>query len=422
MKKTDNLKQVFVKQGKPMNFLSLYLKPMPIMVIGLLFLYLLNPFNYGYVPGYILTGLIFINKSFIVKNLDGDFFLLLLFSFIYALFYSFDYESQGKQFIAIYAITPPFFYLTGKYLTKDKPSPQILFYLLFGTGVIFSLSALISVFLNYLDGGFAQIERTIGMFWDNRPVSATGMGAFFTMNMCIPALLILSKGKKSKIFNMTGVIIFIITLICTIRLGSRTQLGIFLIMTALSVFYMLPKQSFKQSFILFNIIGITIYYISTKVSFNLNADWLTTFAGRMENGSSDIASGGGRTERWVKSFEYLFTHPLGWEVNEFGYSHNLWLDVLRLGGVLPFFILIIFTIKSFNKIKQVTSLNPKNTYFNGQVLVYALSFLLLFMVEPIMEGAFTSFVLFCLFMGIINKYNDNILNDQRLEGVNKVSS
>ena len=59
------------------------------------------------------------------------------------------------------------------------------------------------------------------------------------------------------------------------------------------------------------------FYIYKNVSFDLNADWLSTFAGRMEGGSGEVASGGGRTERWVKSIEYIFEKPLGWSLDEF---------------------------------------------------------------------------------------------------------
>jgi O-antigen ligase len=392
-----------------MNVFSLYLKPVPLLILVLLAVYLINPLGQGYLAGYLIAALILVNGNFMLENLDIDLLLLLLYSITYAMFYSFDYESQGKQFIAIYAIMPPIFYLVGKFLAKDNPKPEILFYILFGIALLFSLSALISVFQNFLAGGFLQMERSVPFFWGGKPVSATIMGAFFTLNMCIPALLILSKGKKGLIFNAIAIAIFIMSLICVLRLGSRTQLGIFLITTIFSFFYMLPKQSTKQNILLISVLGLVVFYISTKVSFSLNADWLTTYSDRMDSSGGNIASGGGRTERWVKSFEYLFKYPLGWDVKEFGYSHNLWLDVLRAVGIIPFFILIIYSVRSVIQVLKTTKLNKKASDFNGQIIVYFLAFFALFMVEPVMEGIFGSFVLFCLFKGVINKYYTNEL-------------
>lgn len=390
-----------------MSSISVYFKPTTIVILGLLLLYLLNPFNYGYLVGYVLAGLMLIQGSFIARNLDLDFFLLLLFSSTYAMFYAFDFESQGKQFIAIYAITPPFFYLLGKFLAKEKQEPKYLFYLLFGIGIGFSITASISVFLNFLKGGFVQIERTINLFWDNRPASATTMGSFFTLNMCIPALLILSRNLKSYFFKGFALLTFIISLICVIRLGSRTQLGVFIITTVIAILFVLPKQSFKQNILLLiALVGIAIY-ISRKVSFDLDADWLTTFADRMGKKDTGISSGGGRTERWAKSLEYMFKYPLGWDYNEFGHAHNFWFDVLRVSGIIPFILLIIFFIRSFSQIKRSIGLKKEALYFNGQLLVYSLGFFMLFMVEPVMDGIFMSFVVFCVIMGVINKYRSS---------------
>jgi O-antigen ligase len=395
-----------------MKNLIKYIKSIGIAPLLLIIIYLLNPFNYGFLIGYILVPVILFDSDFIKKNLDTDFYILLLFSVIYGLFYSFGAEnSLGTQYIFIYMITPPVFYLFGKYLIKDKILNQNnIFYIILCVVTVFSLSAVISVFLNFQEGGFAQLDRTIPMFWNGAPVSATIMGGFLTFNMCIPALLISNQGKKGIIFNILLSTLFAITLVCVLRLGSRTQLGIFLITTIISLIYVIPKQSFKRNLLLFVFLGAIIFFITKNISFDLNQDWLTTFADRMDKGGSDIASGGGRTERWEKSFRNLFEKPLGWDVREFGYSHNLWLDVLRVSGFIPFFLLVIFSIKSLIQIRKIVLLKPNNILLNSQIIIYSIAFFLLFMVEPIFEGLFTFFVLFCLFKGSINKYYLNNLN------------
>ncbi|RRQ48843.1 hypothetical protein DZC72_14345 [Maribacter algicola] len=391
-----------------MKSLAVFWKPMTLVFLVLLTVYLLNPFNLGYLIGYLIACLILLQGSFLAKNLDLDFVLLLLFSSTYALFYAFDYESRGAQYIAIFAITPPFFYLLGKYLVRDNIHTKSLFFLLFAISIIFSTTAAISVFINFLKGGFVQLERTIGMFWDNSPTSATIMGSFFTLNMCIPALLIIGVGKKIISFKVLAIVVFIISLICCIRLGSRTQLGIFLITSVLSILYIIPKQNSKQNLMLFFVLGGIGYFISTKVSFDLDADWLTTFADRMEGKNTGIASGGGRTERWVKSLEYLFKYPLGWDVNEFGFAHNFWLDVLRASGIVPFIILIIYTIRSFMQLRKTLGMIKDDIIFKGQILIYFFAFMMIFMVEPVMEGIFMTFIVFCIYKGIINKYRDTL--------------
>lgn len=392
-----------------MNSIVKYIVDTGILIIILLVLYLLNPFNMGFLFGYLLIPVVFLKSNFIKENLDLDFVLLFLFSIFYALFYSFSADpAEGKQFILIYSLSPPTFYLIGKYLVRTKPPTNTIFYILFFITAIFSISAVISVFLNFQEGGFAQLDRSIPMFWDGSPVSATIMGGFLTFNMCIPALLISTQGKKGIVFNVGALILFILSLICVLRLGSRTQLGIFLITTVFAILYMLPRQSIKKNVWLFGLLAVVIVFLIRNVSFDLNADWLTTFAGRLSRGTGELASGGGRTERWIKSLEYMVSYPLGWEQKEFGYSHNLWLDVLRVSGIIPFIILIVYSIRSFIQIKRTVLINKESTYLNTQIIIYAIAMFLLFMMEPIFEGLFSLFVVFCIYKGIINKHYSSI--------------
>lgn len=388
-----------------MKTIHQYLSRIGYLLVFFLVLFLLNPFNLGFVPGYFLIALLFVfKKKVLATNLDGDFILLFVFSLIYAIFYATD-PVTGIQYIFIYALFPSGFYLLGKYLVQVNSSSKSIFLLLFMIGGIFSLSALISVIINLREGGFTQIDRTIPMFWNGFPMSATLMGSFLTINMCIPALLIGSYKKNKLSFNIIALLLFLVSLACVIRLGSRTQLVIFVFTCIISLLYVFPRQSYKQNATLLVILSVIVVVILNKVSFDLREDWLTTFAGRMEgNRGGDVASGGGRTQRWVKSFEYLFSHPLGWDAHEFGHSHNLWLDVLRVSGVIPFVLLIIYSVKSFFHVKRSVQVNPGLLFLNNQLLIYAMAFFLIFMVEPIFEGAFSIFVVFCLYKGIINKY------------------
>jgi len=380
-----------------------YVQSIGLLITFLLLLYVVVPFNISFILGYALIALFLFKKEFLLRNMDSDFVLLSIFSITYAAFYSFD-PVGGGQFILIYALFPPAFYLMGKYLTRKNTSSNLIFYIILVIGFAFSFSALVSVFINFLQGGFSQMSRHIPMFWTDELTYATKMGIFFTFNMCIPALLIADQGKSKLILRIIASTIFVLSLICVIRIGSRTQLGVIIITCLTAMLYVVPKQSFKKNFALFVVLGVFTTIIYKNVSFDLNADWLTTFAGRLEKGTDDIASGGGRSQRWVKSIENIFKKPLGWGLEEFGYAHNLWFDILRVSGIIPFILLIIFTIRSILSIRKTIKLNQHDLKFNVLILVYGISFFLLFMVEPIFDGVFSMFVIFCLFIGMLNKY------------------
>lgn len=363
--------------------------------------------------GYAIVGLILIKKQFLLKYLDSIFFLLLISSIIYALFYALNPQG-GAQFIVVYAFFPATFYLLGKYIYIKLNGNRVhLFYFLFLLGALYAITPLISVLLNIKEGGFGQLDRSLPLFWNGQLVTATIMGSYYTLIMCAPSLLIVQQKKYSWLFTITAIFLFLLCLACALRIGSRTQIFIFLIVLFCSLIYIIPRQSRRRNFITFLVFTVGVFLVVKNLSLDLNQDWLATFAGRMEKGGGDdIASGGGRSDRWMKSIEYIFIKPLGWDTEEFGHSHNLWLDVLRVSGVIPFFLLLGFSIKSFLTLKSAISKNKMNFAFNNQLIVYFIAFNLVFMVEPIFEGVIEMFALFCLFMGIVVLYNSELQKNE----------
>ena len=364
----------------------------------------MNPLNYGIYIGYLLIIWIVLKSDFLKKNLDFDFLFLFVFSTCYALFYCFN-PVAGLQYAAVYMFTPPFLYLIGKYLAQKSTSTDQLFYVLISIGLVLSIAPLISVLLDLMTGGFLQANRSIPMFWGGEPKNATGMAAPLVLNMCIPAILLASYKKMGKIFKILLIAVFILSLLCVLRLGSRTQLVIVLFTFLIALATLVPKQSLKQNVMLFSMLAIGVYLVFRNVSFDLDSDWATSFAGRMENnGAQDIASGGGRTDRWVKSLENFYKKPFGWDVDDFGFSHNLWFDVMRVGGSLTFVLLVSHSIRSYLLVKKAIKANSKAIAMNMLLFTYFIAFMLLFMVEPIVDGSFYLFVLFCAYLGIVNKY------------------
>lgn len=375
------------------------LKRIGLLLSFLLVLYLVNPFDYGHFFGYLIVITLLLQKKVLVPLLDKTFVFILLFSTTYALFYASN-PISGIQFVLIYLLLPPFFFILGKKIghsVEKNKLPLLLCFFVF----LFSLSPLLSVLKNIMEGGFVQIERSIPMIWNGNPVSATIMGSFLTLNMCIPSILITRPVNFNTISKLLLTLLFILSLMCTLRLGSRTQLGIIVITSLISFAYIFPKQGIKKNTQMIFTLAISIILFFKYSSINLNSDILTAFAGRMKDSNNNIANAGGRSDRWVKSLKHMFSDPLGWDVNVFGHSHNLWFDVLRVGGIIAFILLIIFTIRATrNMVKKVRN---KNVSLSSKVhlLVYFIGFILIFMVEPILEGMSSLFIFFCLFIGIV---------------------
>ena len=297
-------------------------------------------------------------------------------------------------------LTPATIYLWGKYFVK-KISLEKLFPVIATFGIFYSTPALISVLINIREGGFAQLERNIPMFWSNEEMNATGMAAYFMFNMCIPAIILVSRKKMN--FSTIAIVafIFVLSILCILRLGSRTQLGVIGLTFLFSFFtFALRTQTFKQNIVTIISLFLIGFIVSRYVSFDWDADWTTSFAGRMkDSGGDDLSSGGGRLDLWLKSLEYLFEKPLGWDVEEFGHSHNLWLDVLRSGGVLSFALLVIISIKYIVLIKKIVFNKSLNRDLMAILGNFSIALFAYFMVEPVFDGPFTFFTFFCFLFG-----------------------
>jgi hypothetical protein len=112
--------------------------------------------------------------------------------------------------------------------------------------------------------------------------------------------------------------------------------------------------------------------------------------------------------------ENIFSKPFGWELEEFGFSHNLWLDVARFGGIIPFSLLLILTYRSVRIFIRTIKANNQSLLLNTVLICYLLALFLIFMVEPIMEGLFFLFSIYCLFTGMSKKHLDLILTTKKL--------
>lgn len=383
-----------------------YINEIGIIGIGLFYIYLINPFNKGFFAGYLIIIIIYSSKEFLLKNIDSTYCVLLLFSLVYAAFYFFNME-QGIQWLFIYALFPSSFYLLGKKMVYKHTSSQTLFYLFFSVALLYSFTGLASVGINLIQGGFVQVGRSIADFWTGKERLATAMGAYFIFNMSIPGLLIAAKNKIPLLFKLFAVAIFIASLLCAFRLGSRTQIGLVILSVLFALLYLFKSQNLVRNFKLLLTILVIVFLGINYLSIDLDAEVLSSLGDRLQN-SDNAGSAGGRTDRWEKSIINLYEKPLGWHVDEFGYSHNMWFDAARNGTVISFILLLIFSFKAFTNIKKALSADKSAVLFNVTILIYSIAIFSQLFVEPALESLFILFVLFCFMQGVLNAYTKNM--------------
>lgn len=390
------------------------IKSIGVVPFGLILLYLLNPYDKGFLIGYVLFAFAYFGRGFSFQELDRTYLVLLIFSLVYAAFYFTD-MNQGSQWLVIYATFPHVFYLLGKRLVPKDVGTKAMTHLLIIMGIVYSITAILSVGLNIIEGGFIQIERTIGDFWSGKQRLATAMGSYFVFNMTIPGLLIISKRNISMWVKLLLIGIFIISILCVFRLGSRTQIVLAFIGILVGIAYRMKSQNVQSNFkfiiVLFILLSLGINYISI----DLDAEYFSSLGQRLQE-SENAGSAGGRTELWSRSIDNLIKKPLGWSIDEFGYSHNMWLDTARSGTIISFLIIIVFTILSVQNIVKALKLNPKAYFFNATLLIFNIIIFLQFFVEPVFDSPlYLLFIFFCLIQGFITKYVQNMEEKQDLQ-------
>lgn len=372
------------------------------LLILLAAIFCLDPFNFGFVAAYCVTILLLLNFKNTVAEFDRLAFLFLLFSIIYSLFYTFNAE-HGTQFIFLYALVPISFYLVGKiiYSYKEKTYSKSLILILMG--VFLSIEALLSVGADIVKNGFVTLQRDVPSIWTGELQTATNVASSFALNMSIPAIIILGFSSFKKKFRWVfPIIFFVLSITCVLRLGSRTQLALVIFSIVVALIYKFRKQSAKQNILLFVVIFIIVNLALGYLNLSEDSDAFSAYADRMDSKTHGVGTAGGRLQRWTASIDMMFQKPLGWSVEETGYAHNLWLDATRVGGLISLIILLMISTRFFRATYKLLAGRKSINLLDGQLLIYCVIFALSFFVEPILDGYFILFALFCLMLGFIS--------------------
>ena len=342
---------------------------------------------------------------FFRKYVDKASLFIGLFSMFYTMIWLLSGASSSMFESLSYMICPMAYYIFGKRCVLRGASTDDI--------VLFILCTILtsSLFLYVLtvkdiamyglvtgDRSFAILENTT----ENGGLAATlyGMVASFGIaGLAYPVLYGLRNNIKSWLFLLCGVC----SLLVVLHLVNRTGLVLLALVLILSILYRTQAQ---PSTIIVTLLCVGVVYILLHSIGIMNTELFDAYATREENSEYGAATAGGRIERWLWALEHLCSHPFGWYFDysnqEYHYAHNLWLDVARCTGIIPFLLLVSITIRQLAttiKLYRIKS-NP----FGGFIITMMIIFLLQAGVEPTMEGMSTYFYLICMLWGIQTAY------------------
>lgn len=366
---------------------------------------LVNPYFYGYRIIALMSIYLILNLKKSLQSVDINMILLAIFSVVFEFMGYFNSQEADQTSLItsmFNLVSPVIVYAAAKVLTSKNYSPSAFVFLLFIISVSFSIIPIISILKQISDNSFLVGSRNMNLIWnEDLVVSATGLGSYFTFSMASFALIFSYRKSKIEKFISFGIFIhFLISLACVLRLGSRTQL--FISFVCVGVIILKNFKYYKQINRMIIVVGLifSIGLISQFIS--NNEEILFFFSDRMDSDENGFATAGGRIGRWTGSIGSLFTDPFGWPLARYGYAHNLWLDVARVGGLIPFLILVIFSfLLTLFFLKSIYFKLP--SFLRDYFIVFWVSISVVFMVEPILDGMYLFFLVHCFIAGLMIK-------------------
>lgn len=320
----------------------------------------------------------------ILRYIDKTAGFIILFSCSYCLILLFHNIDNLANFIS-YLVCPTLFYCYGRYIV-DKTGGDInniTIFLCFSV-LLFSFVLHISAILDILQNGFINTTRTFpiwGSVSGRGTLSATIYGLVASLGL-VGLPLFFVKTKLKPIIKFTFLLIAVLSLITVIHLINRTGIIVLLLCLAAIIFYKNNGNIFQLIIICSVIFVIIILLLHFQI---INQDISNAYLERNE-GISSVDTAGGRTDKWIIGINNLFRYPFGWseEKLQYGYAHNMWIDIARVSGILPFAFFCIATILSYFDLLKL--LKYREQTLTPLILGLNVCFFFSSFVEPIIDA------------------------------------
>lgn len=385
-----------------------------IIFIILVGLYMANVFNKGIVIAFLLLPIViwkFLSEQ-ITKRAMVMSGLLLAFSAYYSFTAKrYGFTESNVVFLG-YLFVPIVMYLAGYIFVKTEKRYKESYWLFMIVTISTLLFSVLSIFRTIRMYGSLENAspmyggRAVMSYWGDNFLSATGMNTYVSLAIALaPVLLLKDKNiKHIKLMKFIMMICVFMSLYVSIKLGNRT--GILILMASfMTVFIFTTKFSSRK--IANTVVGVIIllfgYLIYYGNVFGVKSNFESTMVGQRIINSSELHDP--RFTAWGEAFNGLFNYPLGGRhtILSLRYAHNLWLDVGYDVGIIPFLLIVLFTLFGIISIKKFLKGNHP-TMFKGLIISSFTAIIITCFLEPIIQGWFYYFTVFCLYLGVIHKH------------------
>lgn len=345
------------------------------------------------------------------KYRDKNFSLILSFALFYSVIPLFSGVSMSMKGV-VCSIIPPAFYIFGRYIVSRANNSSTVVNVIAGIVLFFALNTYILCITDMISTGqLINVTRSMSRFVgteEDQVMAATGFG--INISLGFVGLAVFLKEKRRGLRHYVLLSVFILSLLVTVHLVNRT--GVILSVLVSTVLLFLSFNSNNRRNLILGIIALGFFLYILYENTPAFTDIVEAYTAREETEmNSGMFNTGSRSWRWIDGLQRLFSDPIGYadKMPEGYFVHNMWLDVSRSSGLLPFILVLLITIR-MAKLSVLILVKSKMSEFSFVCLGLCICFLASFFMEPVLEGCAIYFYLFCLIWGMEVQYYKRVLN------------
>lgn len=328
------------------------------------------------------------------KYWDSMSFFIVFFSILYAIVLISEDRVDSWANTISYIICPLIFYRVGRFISDVTTTHQ---FLSIATIIITSYTlplAIVTLLSISETGEIINIYRALGSDgYGDDTIGATYYGMHASLGIS-SMVIIFSKMKGIGIQKFLLFICALLSVLTTIHLINRSGLVIFIVCIFVSMCY--SAKSSKSNVIIGVIVCAIVIALLSYVDEQSNMEMVEAYISREEDDATNLMSGGGRIATAKNVIDKMFDNPFG--MPDEMYAHNLWLDIIRLVGFLPFFPFLVVTVLNIRNLWQC--LRSNDLEIMPLLLGVNVGVFIMCMMEPVIEGSALYFYIIMMLWGM----------------------
>lgn len=326
--------------------------------------------------------------------------MLTMLSFCFLYFAIGEHTIQG---ILYYFVCPLLAYATGWVTVESgkKRPEEIIKYSVYSMLVGYTMHA----FLNYISN-IGHMRWQLTDFFTGEYAGATGSGCINTLILSLSMYFIFLE--KNKVLKAAGIAASFVSLIYALLLGTRAQFIILFVVSVLFLFFYL-KETYGRTGVIRLAIVLLIFVGTYLFLYNRNIFGVRTYVDtsnlieRYQHETDLDRADNYRYTSILRGLSSMFEHPFG-GLKSTKYYHNMWLDIGRVAGILPFLCMLVYTVVINVHLFRIVSNKEIKADFKYLLLCIYLGTQINFFFEPIIEGLMGFFLVFTVINGMVEYY------------------